>query len=64
MITVSTLLELPENVYFGMRNYLLNHPGVDLDEFVAAAINDALSDRIQKELQTQLAGEFPNEVSK
>jgi hypothetical protein len=50
MITVSTLLELPETVYQTMRMYVLTHPGVDRDKFVAEAINEALLRRSQAEL--------------
>lgn len=53
MITVSTLLELPENVYQTLKLYLLTHSEVDRDQFVAEAINDALLLRLQAELRVQ-----------
>ena len=44
MITVSMLLELPENVYEQMRSYIEKHPEIDVDRFVTEAISCRLAE--------------------
>jgi hypothetical protein len=58
MITVSTLYELRENVYFKMQTYIETHPGVDRDQFVESAINEALARRARAERMNFIMSRF------